>query len=153
MKQTTMAFKNIKRKHYLVDAKGKIVGRLAVEIANALRGKDKPEYVPHLDCGDFVIVINAKDIVFTGKKWENKKYYSHSMKPGNLKERKASWVHEKDPTKILFKAVKGMLQKNRISKIQLTRLRIFEGEHHLYDAQKPIKVDSLRNRGEKNEKI
>ncbi len=151
MKETTMNVDVTKRQWYLIDAKEKTVGRLAVKIANMLRGKNKPNYVPHQDCGDYVVVINSRYVKFTGKKWENKIYYSHSTKPGKLKERPAAWVHEKDPTKVLYKAVKGMLQKNKIAARQLTRLKIFPDSEHSLMAQKPQRIDFPTEREVQND--
>ncbi len=127
-----------KKKWYLMDAKDKIVGRLASEVASILRGKSNPRFTPHTDSGDFVIVVNAEKIVFTGKKLDNKIYYRHSGHVGGLKEITAKEQLKRHPEKILFNAVKGMLPKNTLGRKQLTKLKIFIGENHRHQAQRPI---------------
>ena len=122
--------------HY--DAEGKILGRLAAEIAKKLMGKDKVSYTPHIDGGDFVVV---KNIAVTGKKLTDKVYYSHSGFPGGLKERRLEEILAKNPKEALMLAVKRMLPKNRLGREQLTRLRIFVGAEHAHTAQKPVKVE------------
>ncbi|MEG0070063.1 MAG: 50S ribosomal protein L13 [Cetobacterium sp.] len=125
--------------HY--DAEGKILGRLAAEIAKKLMGKDKVSYTPHIDGGDFVIVTNIEKVAVTGKKLTDKVYYSHSGFPGGLKERRLEEVLAKNPKEALMLAVKRMLPKNRLGREQLTRLRIFVGAEHAHTAQKPVKVE------------
>lgn len=125
--------------HY--DAEGKILGRLAAEIAKKLMGKDKVSYTPHIDGGDFVIVTNIEKIVVTGKKLTDKVYYNHSGFPGGLRERRLEEVLAKNPKEALMLAVKRMLPKNRLGREQLTRLRIFVGAEHAHTAQKPVKVE------------
>lgn len=125
--------------HY--DAEGKILGRLAAEIAKKLMGKDKVSYTPHIDGGDFVIVTNIEKIAVTGKKLTDKVYYNHSGFPGGLRERRLEEVLAKNPKEALMLAVKRMLPKNRLGREQLTRLRIFVGAEHAHTAQKPVKVE------------
>ena len=125
--------------HY--DAEGKILGRLAAEIAKKLMGKDKVSYTPHIDGGDFVIVTNIEKVAVTGKKLTDKVYYSHSGFPGGLKERRLEEILAKNPKEALMLAVKRMLPKNRLVREQLTRLRIFVGAEHAHTAQKPVKVE------------
>ncbi len=136
--KTYMAKKGeVERKWYIIDASGKIVGRLATKIATILRGKHKPEFTPHVDTGDFVIVVNAEKIKFTGKKFENKKYYKHTGYIGGLKETTAKEMLEKKPEEIIIQAVKGMLPKNRMRKKLLKKLRVYKGEEHPHQAQQP----------------
>lgn len=125
--------------HY--DAEGKILGRLAAEIAKKLMGKDKVSYTPHIDGGDFVIVTNIEKIAVTGNKLTDKVYYNHSGFPGGLRERRLEEILAKNPKEALMLAVKRMLPKNRLGREQLTRLRIFVGAEHAHTAQKPIKVE------------
>lgn len=125
--------------HY--DAEGKILGRLAAEIAKKLMGKEKVSYTPHIDGGDFVVVTNIEKIAVTGKKLTDKIYYSHSGFPGGLKERRLEEILAKNPKEALMLAVKRMLPKNKLGREQLTRLRIFVGAEHAHTAQKPMKVE------------
>ena len=122
---------------YLVDAKDMIVGRLASEIAKVLRGKAKPQFTPYADAGDFVVVINAEKVKFTGNKLEDKKYYWHSNFVGGLKNRSAKEQLERRSDLVLFEVVKGMLSKNTFGRDQITKLKIFAGEKHDHEAQKP----------------
>ena len=135
---TTMATKEtIERKWYILDAAGKPLGKTAALAADLLRGKLKPIYTPHVDCGDFVIILNAEQAVLTGKKLEQKRYYHHSGWIGGLKEVKYADLMEKRPEFAMQLAVKGMLQKNRLAANQLTRLRVYRGGEHKHAAQKP----------------
>ena len=127
----------VERKWYLIDAEGEILGRLATRIANILRGKNKPEYTPNVDTGDFVIVINADKIQVTGKKETDKIYYHHTMYPGGLKAISFKDLMEKDPTKAIEKAVKGMLPHNTLGAQQFTKLKVYAGSEHPHAAQKP----------------
>jgi len=122
----------IKRAWHLVDAKGQILGRLATKIANLLIGKNKPYFVSHLDCGDYVVVINASQVRVSGRKAQQKKYYRYSGYPGGLKEITFSQQMAKDPIKIIRHAVEGMLPKNKLGDKRLARLKIFAGEEHQY---------------------
>ena len=128
---------DIDRKWYVVDADGMVLGRLASQVANILRGKNKPIYTPNTDTGDFVIIINADKVVLTGKKLEQKFYRTHSGYPGGLKETRYKTLMEKKPELAMRLAVRGMLQKNTIAQWQLKRLRIFAGPEHDHAAQKP----------------
>ena len=135
---TFMANKdNIVRKWYVLDAAGKPLGKTATTAATLLRGKHKPTYTPHADCGDYVIIINAKDAVLTGKKLEQKYYRTHSGWVGGLKETQYKHLMEKRPELAMRLAVRGMLQKNTIAQWQLKRLRVFAGAEHTHEAQKP----------------
>ena len=127
----------IVRDWYVVDAEGKTLGRLATTIADTLRGKNKPRYTPHVDTGDFVVVVNAEKIAVTGKKLDQKMYYRHSGYPGGLKERTLREQLERRPTEVLRKAVKGMLPKNRLAAQQLTKLKIYAGPDHPHGPQNP----------------
>ncbi|CAI5733399.1 unnamed protein product [Peronospora destructor] len=115
---------------HVVDAKGHVLGRLASQLAPILRGKHKPTYAPNVDCGDFVVVINAKDIVLTGNKWNNKLYRWHTGHPGGLKQRTAKELFERKPEEVLRKAVFGMLPRNRMRALQDKKLKIFMNETH-----------------------
>ena len=135
---TSMAKKEtIERKWYILDAAGKPLGKTAALAADLLRGKLKPIYTPQVDCGDFVIILNAEQAVLTGKKLEEKYYRRHSGWIGGLKEVKYKDLMEKRPELAMTLAVKGMLQKNRIAADQLTRLRVYRGSEHKHAAQKP----------------
>ncbi|HVY68303.1 MAG TPA: 50S ribosomal protein L13 [Verrucomicrobiae bacterium] len=125
------------RKWHVVDAKGAILGRLAVQVANALRGKDKPVYTPHLDAGDFVVVINAEKVKVTGKKEDEKIFMSYSGWKGGEKFATVSEVRAKHPERLITHAVKGMLPKNRLGDQLLTKLKVFRGAKHNHAAQKP----------------
>ena len=127
----------VPRKWWVVDAEGKNLGRLASEIALVLRGKNKPQYTPHVDTGDFVVVVNAGKVAVTGNKLEGKVYYRHSGYPGGLKSRTLGEMLERRPNEVLRKAVKGMLPKNRLAARQLTKLKIYAGPEHPHVAQKP----------------
>ena len=135
---TTMATKaTVERKWYVLDAAGKPLGKTAALAADLLRGKLKPTYTPHVDCGDFVIIINAEQAVLTGKKLEEKKFRRHSGWIGGLKEIKYKDLMEKRPEFAMTLAVKGMLQKNNMAAGQLTRLKVYRGAEHKHAAQKP----------------
>jgi large subunit ribosomal protein L13 len=137
MKTWTAKPGEIERRWYLVDAEGKTLGRLATQIADTLRGKGKPQYTPHVDTGDFVVVVNAEKVVLTGKKLDDKIYYRHSGYPGGLRERTAREQLERRPTEVLRKAVKGMLPKNRLARQQINKLKIYAGPEHPHEAQEP----------------
>jgi large subunit ribosomal protein L13 len=127
----------VERQWYLVDAEGKTLGRLATVIAETLRGKRKPQYTPHVDTGDFVVVVNAEKIAVTGKKLDDKMYYRHSGYPGGLRSRPLREELARRPTEVLRKAVKGMLPRNRLGRAQLRKLKIYAGTEHPHDAQAP----------------
>lgn len=138
MKTTQVAKKDeVTRDWYLVDVDNKVLGRVATEIANVLRGKNKPVYTPSVDTGDFVIVVNAEKIALTGNKSADKIYYSHSGFPGGLKEITAGKLMEKKPEDIIKKAVKGMLPKNKLARHMLKKLKIYSGTDHPHKAQQP----------------
>ncbi len=128
---------DVTREWYVVDAEGQTLGRLATRIADTLRGKDKPQYTPHIDTGDFVIVVNAEKIGVTGKKMDEKLYRRHSGYPGGLRERPLREELKRRPTEVLRKAVKGMMPRNRIARAQLTKLKIYAGPEHPHEAQAP----------------
>ena len=135
---TFMANKgNIVRKWYILDAAGKPLGKTAATAATLLRGKQKPEYTPHADCGDFVIVVNAEKAVLTGKKAEQKFYRTHSGYPGGLKETKYRILMQEKPELAMKLAVRGMMPRNIVTKDSLTRLHVFRGAEHNHAAQKP----------------
>jgi large subunit ribosomal protein L13 len=125
------------RNWVLVDAAGKTLGRLATQLADILRGKRKPQYTPHVDVGDFVVVINAEKIAVTGNKRADKRYYRHSGYPGGLKSRTLGDMLERRPEEVIRKAVRGMLPRNRLARKQLTKLKIYAGPEHPHAAQKP----------------
>ena len=127
----------VERRWYLVDAEGKTLGRLATQIADTLRGKHKAEYTPHVDTGDFVVVVNAEKIVVTGKKLDEKMYYRHSGYPGGLRSRTLREQLERRPEEVLRTAVKGMLPKNRLARQQITKLKIYAGPEHPHGPQAP----------------
>ena len=127
----------VARDWYVVDAEGKTLGRLATRIADTLRGKNKPQYTPHTDTGDFVIVVNAEKIAVTGKKLDEKLYRRHSGYPGGLKERPLREELARRPTEVIRKAVKGMLPRNRLARQQLRKLKVYAGPEHPHAAQQP----------------
>ena len=127
----------VERKWYVVDAEGRTLGRLATEIARILRGKNKPQYTPHVDTGDFVVVVNAEKVVVTGRKAEQKIYRRHSGYPGGLKTTTYEQMLERRPTEILRRAVKGMMPKTRLARQQLRKLKIYAGPEHPHAAQNP----------------
>lgn len=130
-------------KWHVVDATDKVVGRLAVQIATILRGKHRPDYTPHLDTGDFVIVLNVEKVKFTGKKWDAKSYQTYSHHPGGLKTVSARHVLASRPERILYEAVKRMVPRNRLGRKQMAKLKLFKGSSHPHQAQQPqeLKLD------------
>ncbi len=133
----------IERRWYVVDAEGKNLGRLATQIADTLRGKTKPQYTPHVDTGDFVVVVNAEKISVTGNKRADKKYYRHSGYPGGLKTRTLNDMLERRPEEVLRLAVKGMLPRNRLARKQITKLKIYAGPDHPHMAQQPQPMELI----------
>jgi large subunit ribosomal protein L13 len=129
------------KKWLLVDAEGETLGRLASKVAKLIRGKHKPNFTPHADCGDNVIVINAEKVVLTGNKWSDKLYIRHTGYPGGQRSLTASELMEKRPIRLVEKAVKGMLPKNKLGNKLYTNLKVYEGSEHNQEAQKPEKVD------------
>ncbi len=135
---TPMAKKGkVEQKWHLVDADGKTLGRLATRVAMLLRGKHKPIYTPHVDTGDFVIVVNAEKITLTGKKWTDKVYIHHSGYPGGLKTITAGKMREKKPERLVTMAVQGMLPKNKLGRKMIKKLKVYPGEAHPHQAQQP----------------
>lgn len=132
--------KDFSRKWYLVDARDRVLGRICTEISTMLRGKNKPQFTPHVDCGDFVIVINAKQVRLTGNKWDQKLYYRHSRHVGGLKSETAKVVLQKQPRRLFMNAVKGMLPRNRLSRKLLTKLKVYPGTEHPHKMQNPIEL-------------
>ncbi len=131
----------IERKWYVVDAEGLTLGRMATQVATILRGKHKPCYTPHVDTGDFVIIINADKVVLTGKKLDQKIYYRHSGYPGGLKATKYRHLMEKKPAFVVEKAVRGMLPKNTLGRQMYRKLKVYAGSEHPHQAQKPEKLE------------
>ena len=127
----------MQRQWYVIDARGKILGRMATEIAKVLRGKHKPIFTPNQDAGDFVIVVNARELKLTGAKLDQKIYYRHSEYPGGIRQRTAAQMLEEKPEELVKLAVKGMLPKNRLSRKLVTKLKVYAGSEHPHDAQKP----------------
>jgi large subunit ribosomal protein L13 len=125
------------RNWLVVDASGKTLGRLATQVADALRGKRKPDYTPHVDVGDFVIVVNAEKVSVTGRKREQKRYYRHSGYPGGLRSRTLEQMMARRPEEVVRLAVKGMLPRNRLGRAQLRKLKVYAGPDHPHAAQKP----------------
>ena len=140
MKTFSQKSESIKREWYLIDASTLPLGKLAVVIADKLMGKSKVTYTPHIDNGDYVVVINAKNLQATGNKMVDKKYYRHSGFPGGLKELKLEEVIEKDPSYAIKEAVKGMIPKNKLAADRMSRLRVFNGEKHDHTAQNPKEI-------------
>lgn len=132
---------NIERNWLVVDAKDQRLGRLATRIADSLRGKTKPDFTPHIDTGDFVVVVNAERIAVTGKKLSDKIYYRHTGYPGGLKQRTLAEMLDKKPEEVLRLAVKGMLPKSRLGRAQLRKLKIYTGAAHPHAAQKPQEMN------------
>ena len=141
-KTSTPSLATIKRNWFLVDAKGQTLGRLASEIANILRGKNKPSFTPHLDTGDFVVVVNAEKIEVSGKKASQKLYRRHSGRPGGMKIEKFETLRDRIPERIIEQAVKGMLPHNSLGRQQFKKLKVYKGSEHPHDAQNPVLLKS-----------
>ena len=141
-KTTTPSLTTLKRNWFLVDAEGQTLGRLASEIANVLRGKNKPSFTPHLDTGDFVIVVNAEKIEVSGKKTSQKLYRRHSGRPGGMKIEKFETLRDRIPERIIEQAVKGMLPHNSLGRQQFKKLKVYKGSEHPHDAQNPVLLRS-----------
>tara|TARA_B100000700_G_scaffold233954_1_gene259254 strand:+ start:325 stop:750 length:426 start_codon:yes stop_codon:yes gene_type:complete len=137
MKTTALRTQDIEQKWYLMDCSGKKLGRLSVQVANILRGKNKPEYTPNSDIGDFVVLVNAKKIEVTGNKAENKIYHRHTGYPGGIKKISFKDQLDKDPEKLIRDAVKGMLPKNRLNRQIINKLKVYNDETHPHEAQNP----------------
>ena len=137
MKSFMQKKETVERKWYVIDAEGKSLGRVAAKAAHVLHGKHKATFTPHIDCGDYIIIINAEKVNLTGNKLENKMYYNHSMYPGGLRERSAKVMREKYPVEMVERAVKGMLPHNRLGRQMYKKLFVYAGENHPHMAQKP----------------
>lgn len=140
MKTFMQAKETVERKWYVIDAEGVALGRLSTKVATILRGKNKPTYTPHIDCGDYVIVINASKVKLTGNKLDNKKYYNHSGYPGGLRIRNAKTMIEQYPEEMIERAIKGMLPKNILGRQMYKKLFVYAGADHEQHAQKPVKI-------------
>ena len=127
----------LERNWYVIDAEGKALGRVATLAATYLRGKNKPTYTPHIDCGDYIIIVNAEKVLLTGNKENTKMYYNHSMYPGGLRERTAKVMRERYPEEMVERAVRGMLPHNRLGRQMFKKLFVYAGNEHKHSAQKP----------------
>ena len=141
MKTYSLKKQDVKRNWFVIDVSDKILGRIAVKIADKIRGKDKPSFTPHTDGGDYVIVVNAEKIKVTGSKYDNKKYYRHSLFPGGLKTENFKDLVAKNPERILEEAVKGMLPKNKLNKSIIKKLKVFSGPNHDHESQQPTECN------------
>ena len=141
MKTFSAKAETVERDWFVVDAEGKTLGRLATEIASRLRGKHKPEFTPHVDTGDYIVVVNVEKLTVTGNKAENKMYYAHTGYPGGLKETNFSKLQAKKPEAILEKAVKGMLPKGPLGRAMFRKLKVYVGAEHNHTAQQPTVLD------------
>ena len=141
MKTFMQKKETVERKWYVIDAEGKTLGRLATQVAHILRGKHKVTYTPYVDCGDYVIVVNADKVILTGNKLEDKKYYNNSGYPGGLRERSAKVMIEKYPEEMLERAIKGMLPHNKLGRAMGKKLFVYKGSDHKHSAQKPIALE------------
>jgi large subunit ribosomal protein L13 len=143
MKTYSAKPKEIEQRWYLVDAEGQTLGRLATRIADTLRGKRKPGYTPHIDTGDFVVIVNAEKIAVTGNKREDKLYHRHSGYPGGLRSRTLDEMLERRPEEVIRLAVRGMLPRNRLARQQLRKLKVYAGPDHPHEAQQPKPLEDL----------
>ena len=141
MKTISMRAQDVQRSWLIVDAENKTLGRLASEVARRLRGKHKPEYTPHVDTGDYVIVVNADKVTVTGKKTTDKMYYRHSGYPGGIKAISFEHLREKHPERIIEKAVKGMLPRNPLGRAMFRKLKVYAGDEHPHSAQQPVPLE------------
>ena len=137
MKTTFAKDTDVERKWHLIDADGLVVGRLATKVADILRGKNKAIYTPNTDTGDFVVIVNAKKVRFTGNKLEQKKYYHHTGYPGGIRMTTAKELMDETPEKVIVSAVRGMMPKNKLAKQQLSKLKVYSGPEHPHQAQNP----------------
>ena len=141
MRQTTMLkAEEVKKEWYVIDAEGQTLGRLATKVAAVLRGKHKPTYTPNVDCGDYVIVINAEKVVYSGDQEEKKIYYHHTMVPGGLKSRSIGLMKREYPVELVEHAIQGMLPHNKLGDRMRTHLFVYEGANHPHAAQKPMEL-------------
>lgn len=141
MKTMSAKPESVKRDWYIVDASGKTLGRLASEVATRLRGKHKPEYTPHVDTGDYIVVVNAEKVAVTGKKADDKMYYHHTGFPGGIRDVNFSTLQKKKPQRIIELAVKGMMPRNPLGRAMLTKLKVYAGSEHPHTAQQPQPLD------------
>ena len=141
MKSYMQKKETVERKWYVIDAEGKSLGRVATLAATYLRGKHKPTYTPHIDCGDNIIIVNAQKVNLTGNKLDDKMYYNHSMYVGGLRERNARTMREQYPVEMMERAVKGMLPHNRLGRQMYKKLFVYALEDHKHEAQKPEKLE------------
>ena len=141
MKTFMQTKENVERNWYVIDAANKPLGRVATKAAHVLRGKNKPTYTPHVDCGDYVIIINADKVKLTGNKLNDKMYYNHSGYPGGLRERNAKEMRENYPIEMIERAVKGMLPHNRLGRAMYKKLFVYQGSEHKHEAQKPVALE------------
>ena len=141
MKSYMQKKETVERKWYVIDAEGKPLGRVAAKAAHMLRGKHKPTFTPHIDCGDYIIIVNAEKVLLTGNKLNDKKYYNHSMYPGGLRERTAKEMIERYPEEMIERAVKGMLPKGRLGRQMYKKLFVYAGPEHKHEAQKPTVIE------------
>ena len=141
MKSYMQKKETVERKWYVIDAEGKPLGRVASKAAHMLRGKHKPTFTPHIDCGDYIIIVNAEKFLLTGNKLNDKKYYNHSMYAGGLRERTAKEMIERYPEEMIERAVKGMLPKGRLGRQMYKKLFVYAGPEHKHEAQKPTVIE------------
>lgn len=141
MKTFSAKSSEVKRDWYIVDASDKVLGRLASEIAHRLRGKHKPEYTPHVDTGDYIVVVNAEKIAVTGNKENDKVYYHHTGHPGGIKSTSFKEMIAKHPARVIETAVKGMLPKNKLGRAMMSKLKVYAGEQHRHTAQQPKSLE------------
>ena len=141
MKTFSARKEDVKHGWYVVDATGRTLGRLSTEIANRLRGKHKPEFTPHVDAGDYIIVVNAEKVIVTGNKTTDKIYHRHSGYPGGIKSITFDKLIEKAPERVIEKAVKGMMPKNKLSRTMLSKLKVYAGNKHPHSAQQPTPLE------------
>ena len=137
MKTFSAKPETVKREWFVVDASDKVLGRLAAEIAHRLRGKHKPEYTPHVDTGDYIVVVNAEKVAVTGNKENAKVYYRHTGYPGGIKETSIKDMRNEHPERIIETAVKGMLPKNKLGRAMFSKLKVYAGDKHRHEAQQP----------------
>ena len=137
MKTISAKAETVQRSWYVIDAEGQTLGRLATEVARRLRGKHKTEYTPHVDTGDYIVVVNAEKVIVTGRKASDKTYYRHTGHPGGLKEATFAQMIERSPEKVIELAVKGMLPRNPLGRAMYRKLKVYAGQEHPHDAQQP----------------
>ena len=141
MKSYMQKKETVERKWYVIDAEGKPLGRVASKAAHMLRGKHKPTFTPHIDCGDYIIIVNAEKVLLTGNKLNDKKYYNHSMYAGGLRERTAKEMFQRYPEEMIERAVKGMLPKGRLGRQMYKKLCVYAAPEHKHEAQKPTVIE------------